>query len=156
MSNQANIDLPQMNDPADADPIFAALRTEQEAFQAFSDALADLARAGAFSLDLQSEEFIAYQRERLPELEAAEGKASAALIEAERVLLTTRPTTIQGAAALLGFLRKHLGEDPDIEPVINAIANIESVFGGSAMAAFAPSNSGHAQPPHDQSAARAW
>jgi hypothetical protein len=154
MSNPTNIDLPLMDDQADADPIFVALRTEQEAFQAFSDALADLARAGAFNFDLQSEEFIAYQRERLPELEAAEGRASAALIEAERVLLSTKPTTIQGAVALLGFLRKQLGEDPDIEPVIHAIANIESVFGGARMGSF--STSAHAQPTPHQSAVRAW
>jgi hypothetical protein len=133
MSNPSNIPTIPQVDHVEEDPIFAALQSEQRAFQAFSDALTELARAGAFSLDLQSEEFIAFQRERLPELEATEAKASAALIEAERALLTTRPTTIEGAAALLGFLRKHLSEDPDIEPVIHAISNIEAVFGGPAQ-----------------------
>ena len=131
MSDQANIHHVHVVDPADADPIFAALLCEQRAFQAFSDALTALARAGGYSLDLRAD---AAQRERFLAIEMAEARASAALIEAERALLTTKPTTIQGATALLAFLRRHLGEDPDIEPVIHAMGNIEAVFGESGTA----------------------
>lgn len=131
MSDQTNISHARVIDPNDADPVFAALQMEQRAFQAFSDALTALARAGAYSLDLREGEDL---QERMPDLEAAEAKASAALIEAERALLTTRPTTIEGATALLAFLRRHLSEDPDIEPVIHAMGNIEAVFGGPAIA----------------------
>jgi len=71
---------------------------------------------------------VALQLANLVDLEDAEGKASIALMEAERAVLTTMPTTIGGAAALLGFLRQHLGEDPDLPPVIEALGNIEAVL----------------------------
>ena len=64
-------------------------------------------------------------------MEAAEAVASAALVEAEQELLATKPESIQGAAALLGFLRKHLSEDPDINPVLEALENIQALLNGS-------------------------
>ncbi len=118
------------------DPIFAALRKERQAYEAFLEALNELARAGAFSSDPPSDDMIEMQEERLPRLEAEEARASAALIEAERSVLATKPTTIQGAAALLGFLRRHLSEDPDIQPVIEAISMIEELFGDPELIAI--------------------
>ena len=113
------------------DPVFAAIQKEREAFQAYSDTLAGLARIGAFSSDMPSDELLEQQAARLPDLEAAEAKASAALVEAEQELLATKPASIQGAAALLGFLRKHLSEDPDINPVLEALGNIQALLNGS-------------------------
>ena len=111
------------------DPIFAALRKERQAYEAFLEALNELARTGAFISEPPCDVMIEMQEERLPRLEAEEARASAALIEAERSVLATKPTTIQGAAALLSFLRRHLSEDPDIQPVIEAISMIEELFG---------------------------
>ena len=108
------------------DPVFAALRKERDAFQAYSDSLARLARIGAFSNEVPSEWLLNEQVARLPELEAAETKASIALVEAEQELLATKPASIRGAVAMLGFLHEHLNEDPDIKPVREALANIQA------------------------------
>ena len=113
------------------DPVLAALQKEREAFRSYSDTLAGLARIGAFSGDVPQEDLLNEQVARLPELEAAEAKASVALVEAEQELLATKPTSIQGAVALLGFLREHLNEDPDINPVREALGNIQAFLNGS-------------------------
>ena len=113
------------------DPIFTALQKEREAFQAYSDTLAGLARIGAFSAEIPPDDLLEQQMDRLPDLEAAEAKASAALVDAEQALLATKPASIQGAAALLGFLQKHLSEDPDINPVLEALGNIQALLNGS-------------------------
>ena len=112
------------DDCVHADPVFIALRKERAAFQAYSDALNGLARLGALTCETSSDELLALQEARLPELEAAEAKASAYLMEAEQELLATKPVSIEGAAALLEFLRKHLSEDPDINPVLESLGNI--------------------------------
>ncbi len=111
-----------------ADPVFAALRKERDAFQAYSDTLAGLARIGAFSSEIPSDDLLEQQMALLPDLEAAEAKASADLMEAEQELLAAKPASIQGAAALLGFLRTHLREDPDINPVLEALGNIQALL----------------------------
>ncbi len=123
--------VPRFEDFVLTDPVFAALQKEQEAFQAYSNTLAGLARIGAFSNDTLSDELLEQQVAELPDLEAAEAVASAALVEAEQELLATKPESIQGAAALLGFLRKHLSEDPDINPVLEALENIQALLKGS-------------------------
>lgn len=120
--------LSRYEDRVLTDPIFAALQKEREAFQAYSDTLADLAWIGAFSSDPPSNEVLEQQVAQLPDLEAAEAKASAALVEAEQELLATKPASIQGAAALLEFLRRHLSEDPDIKPVLEALGNIQALL----------------------------
>lgn len=122
---------PRFEDFVIIDPVFAALQKEQEAFQAYSDTLAGLARIGAFSRELPSDELLEQQVAGLPDLEAAEAKASVALVEAEQELLATKPASILGAAALLGFLRKHLSEDPDINPVLDALENIQALLNSS-------------------------
>ena len=123
MADNTNDAITPVGDFSQQDPIFGALRTERAAYHRFSDALSNLAQAGAFDLKVTSDAL-----ERLPDLEEEEAKASAALMEAERAVLTTMPTTIRGAAALLGFLRRHLGEDPDIPPIVEASSNIEAMF----------------------------
>ena len=128
MTDDTSKKFTRIEDVAHHDPIFAALRNERCAYQRFSDALAGLAQAGAFDVDPPSEALVALQLANLVDLEDAEGKASIALMEAERAVLTTMPTTIGGAAALLGFLRQHLGEDPDLPPVIEALGNIEAML----------------------------
>ena len=124
--------VPRFEDHVFTDPVFTALQKEREAFQAYSDTLAGLARIGAFSTDMPPNDLLEQQIALLPDLEAAEAKASAYLVEAEQELLATKPASIQGAAALLGFLRKHLSEDPDINPVLEALGNIQALLNGSA------------------------
>ena len=123
--------VPRFENHVLTDPVFTALQREREAFQAYSDTLAGLSRIGAFSTDIPPDELLEQQMDRLPDLEAAEAKASAALVDAEQELLATKPASIQGAAALLGFLRKHLSEDPDINPVLEALGNIQALLNGS-------------------------
>lgn len=123
--------VPRFEDHVFTDPVFTALQKEREAFQAYSDTLAGLARIGAFSTDMPPNDLLEQQIAQLPDLEAAEAKASAYLVEAEQELLATKPASIQGAAALLGFLRKHLSEDPDITPVLEALGNIQALLNGS-------------------------
>lgn len=113
------------------DPIFAALQKEREAFQSYSDTLAGLDRIGALSRDVPADSLLEQQTAKLSDLEAAESEASAALVEAEQELLATKPESIQGAAALLGYLCKHLSEDPDINPALEALANIQALLNGS-------------------------
>ena len=124
--------VPHFEDYVLTDPVFTALQKEREAFQTYSDTLTGLARIGAFSSEIPPDELLEQQVARLPDLEAAEAKASAALVEAEQELLATKPASIQGAAALLGYLRKHLSEDPDITPVLEALGNIQALLNGSA------------------------
>ena len=135
--------VPRFEDYVLTDPVFAALQKEREAFQAYSDTLAGLARIGAFSSDIPSDELLEQQVARLPALEAAEAKASAALVEAEQELLATKPASLQGAAALLGFLRKHLSEDPDINPVLEALGNIQGLLNGRESSRAVPYERGY-------------
>ena len=117
------------------DPVFSALQKERQAYKAYAESLAGLARIGAFSSEEPTDELLERQLERLAEFEAAEAEASLALVEAEQALLTTRPTSIKGAAALLDFLRKHLSEDPDITPVLETLGNIEAFLNESDQSA---------------------
>ena len=54
-----------------------------------------------------------------------------ALVEAEQELLATKPATVQGAAAMLGYLQEHLKEEPDINPVREALGNIQAFLNDS-------------------------
>ena len=113
------------------DPVFSALEKERQAYKAYAESLAGLARIGAFSNDIPTDDLLERQLEQLAAFEAAEAEASLALVEAEQELLTTRPTSIKGAAALLYFLRRHLNEDPDITPVLETLGNIEAFLNDS-------------------------
>lgn len=99
--------------PCDLDPALQAIAAEQAAAQAHVAALAALDQAGADAA------WLAYQAGDLEEAEAAAG---AALSEAERRVLTTRPASIQGAAALLSFLRRYLADDAEMPPSARRIA----------------------------------
>jgi len=135
--------VPRFEDCVSTDPVFAALQKEREAFQTYSDILAGLARVAAFSSETPSDDLLEQQVAGLPNLEAAEANASAALVEAEQELLATKPASIQGAAALLGFLRKHLSEDPDINPVLEALGNIQTLLNGSDSSCVVRYNRGY-------------
>lgn len=119
------------NDYVTTDPVFSALQKEREAYIAYAVSLAGLAEIGAFSSEEPSDELLDQQLEGFAELEAAEAEASAALVKAEQELLATRPTSIKGAAALLEFLRKHLSDDPDINPVLETLGNVEALLNGN-------------------------
>ena len=83
--------VPRFEDHVFTDPVFTALQKEREAFQAYSETLAGLARIGAFSTDMPPNDLLEQQIALLPDLEAAEAKASAYLVEAEQELLATKP-----------------------------------------------------------------
>jgi hypothetical protein len=69
---------------------------------------------------------------RLVDLEAAEEAASAALTQAERRVLTTKPVSLKGCVALLEFLRRYLSDDPEMPPsvalIVGAIGNVEATL----------------------------
>jgi len=113
------------------DPVFAALRKERHAFQAYSDTLAVVTRIGASGKDIPQDCLFNENISQLSDWEAAEAKASMALVEAEQELLATKPATVQGAAAMLGYLQEHLKEEPDINPVREALGNIQAFLNDS-------------------------
>ena len=104
----------------DLDPALRAIAAEQAAAQVPVAALAALDQTGAEAawLDYQTHD-----------LEHAVAAAGSALSEAQWLVVTTRPVSIQGAAALLGFLRRYLADDPEmptsVRRVATAIGNVE-------------------------------
>ena len=110
----------------DLDPALQAVAAEQAAVQAHVAALAAVDQAGAEA---------AWLDYKTNDLKEAEAQAGAALTEAERLVLTTRPASIQGAAALLAFLRRYISDDLEMPPsarrIITAISNVEACLLGS-------------------------
>ena len=111
-----------------SDPIWLALRVEKEAQKFYADALSDLDRAGAFSGDLVTRGEVYWQMYNLEELEAAEAAAGQKLAQAEKWVLETKPTSLEGSVALLSFLRNLLNDYPKLMPVIGAISNVEEAL----------------------------
>ena len=74
--------------------------------------------------EVASKADIAWRLYRISDLEAAEAEASRVLVEAEKTVLKTRPTSFAGCEALLGFLQSYLGDDPEIGLVIDAIGHV--------------------------------
>jgi len=68
------------------------------------------------------------KRYNLDQLEAAEASASKAVLQAELDLMSTRPRTMQGVAALLRFIIGYIQEDNGIDPVIDALCTVECVL----------------------------
>jgi hypothetical protein len=126
MNPDPTTDVTRFEDYLLTDPVIVALQKERVAFQAYSVSLEGLAQIGAFSSDVPPEGLISMQLAQLPGLEAAEAKASMALVEAEQDLLATKLVSIRGAVALIGFLGEHLNEDTDINPVREALGNIQA------------------------------
>ena len=116
-----NLDLSGSEGP---DPVFEALGAHREARDAHSITLKALDGAVILSLEGADKADIAWQLYRIPDLEAAEAEASRAMLEAERAVLKTRPTTGAGCEALLGFLQSYLGDDPQIALAIEAIGHV--------------------------------
>ena len=110
----------------DMDPIFPILGLAAYASDAFTAASAALSQArGA----------IGWETYKAADLEAQEAVAIAALAEAERAVLATKPESIQGCAALLAFVRRSLSDNPampeSIRSTLVAIGNIQVTLGAS-------------------------
>ena len=111
-----------------ADPVIMALRAEREARRAYVDALDALERAGAFTEAPQIEEGSDFQRDNLQNSELAEAKYAALLTKAEIVVLETKPTSLEGSAALLHFLQKQMSDWPGMAQISEAIGNVEATL----------------------------
>ena len=114
--------------PEGPDPIFEALGAHHQARDAHFITLKELDGAVILSLEGADKAEIAWQLYRIPDLEAAEAEASRALLEAEKTVLKTRPTTLAGSEALLGFLQSYLGDDPEIALAIDAIGHVAAAL----------------------------
>jgi hypothetical protein len=68
------------------------------------------------------------ERYNLDALEAAEASASAASLKADLDVLSIRPTTLSGSAALLHFMMGYLEEDNSVDPVNDALGNVETTL----------------------------
>jgi hypothetical protein len=103
---------------------FEALGAHREAREVHSIALKELDCVAILLREVANKADIAWHLYRVSDLEAAEAEASRALLEAERMVLKTRPTSVAGCDALLGFLQSYLGDDPEIGLVIEAIGHV--------------------------------
>ena len=111
-----------------SDLIFEALGALREARDAHSISLKELDRAVILLREVSNEADIAWQQYRIYDLEAAETEASRVLVEAEKTVLKTRPSTVAGCEALLGFLQSYLADDPQIALVIDAIGHVAAAL----------------------------
>jgi len=111
-----------------SDPIFEALGALREAQDAHSISLKELDDAVIFLHQLANNADVAWQMYRISDLEAAEAEASRLLLEAEKTVLKTRPTTVAGCEALLCFLQSYLGDDPQIALAIDAIGHVAAAL----------------------------
>ena len=111
-----------------SDPVLLALRLENEAQQSYADALNELDRAGAFSGDLLTQGDVLWRLYKLEDLETAKTEAWQRLAQAEKCVLDTKPTSLEGSVALLSFLRNHLSDYPKLMPIIGAISNVEGTL----------------------------
>ena len=90
--------------------------------------LKELDRAVILLREVSNEADIAWQQYRIYDLEAAETEAFRVLVEAEKTVLKTRPTTVAGCEALLDFLQSYLADDPQIALVIDAIGHVAAAL----------------------------
>ena len=111
-----------------SDPVLLALRVEEEAQQSYADALDELDRAGAFSGDPLTQGESLWQVYRLEDLEIAEAEAGQKLAQAEKCVLETKPTSLEGSVALLSFLRNLLNDYPKLMPINAAITHVEEAL----------------------------
>ena len=112
-----------------ADPVLAALATEQDAAQAYEAAMPALEQAGVFGPESITPAMLSWELYRYADLQEAEASASKALTQAERSVLSAKPQSAQGAAALLGFMRRFIADDPSMPAsarrIIATITNVE-------------------------------
>ena len=114
------------------DPVILAIAAERAAGEAYEAALNALDQVGVFGPEPITHAVISWELYRQEDLLKEEASASKALTQAERDVLRAKPQSIQGAAALLGFLQRHLSEDQamplSVRRAVAAIANIESLL----------------------------
>ena len=111
-----------------SDPVLLALRLEHDAQQSYADAVNELDRAGAFSGDLLTQGDVLWRLYKLEDLETAKTEAWQRLLQAEKCVLDTKPTSLKGSLALLCFVRNHLNDYPKLMPVIGAISNVDGIL----------------------------
>lgn len=111
-----------------SDPVLSALCAEQEAQQLYADALTELDRAGAFLGDLVTQGEIYWHLYKLEDLETAKTEAWKILAQAEKCVLDTKPTSLEGSVALLSFVRKYLSDYPKLMLVFVAIGNVKDAL----------------------------
>jgi hypothetical protein len=105
-----------------------ALGVLREAREAHSICLKELDGAVICFREVANKAEIAWRLYRISDLEAAEADASRALLEAEKTVLKTRPSTVAGCEALLGFLQSYLNDDPEIALAIDAIGYVAAAL----------------------------
>lgn len=110
------------------DPIFAALGVLREAQEAHSRGVRDLEEALLSSRNPATKAMIAWNLHRLQDLEAEEAKAASALLDAEKALLNTPPTTAAGSIAVLIFLQDYLKAEPDLGLAVKGVAHVTAVL----------------------------
>ena len=113
------------------DPIFEALTTLRGAREAHAAAVRELNGALVFSGEALTKAMIGWRLYRLADLEAAEAEAAEALHEAEKAVLKTPPTTVEGSVAMLAFLQSYLGAEPDMGLAITAIGHVATALASS-------------------------
>ena len=111
-----------------SDPIFLAIGLFKEAEYSYTRALKEIEKAGGFSDYAATPEEINSTPYNLKGLELAEATAADRLIEAESILLATKPTSLAGGLALLSYLRTYLTDFPRLRPIITSITNVEAVL----------------------------
>ncbi len=113
---------------AEPDPIFAALSLLRHAQGAHSEGLRNLDQALLASRHPATKAMIAWDLYRLPDLEADEAMAASALLEAEKAVLNTPPTTLAGSIAALIFLQDYLKAEPDIPLAAQGVAHVTAAL----------------------------
>ena len=112
------------------DAVLTALAAERATALAHQAALAALDKAGAFMPEPPTHATIAWQPYSLADLEQAEFNAGWALSQAEKEVLAAQPTTVCGATAQIGFLRRFIADCPSVscagQGVVGTLERLEA------------------------------
>ena len=135
MADSERIISPAPATSGNADPVLAALVAERAAADAYAAALSALDQAYALEPMCATPALIAWELYKRDDLAEAEAQAAKALGQAERSVLSAKPQSVQGAAALLGFMRRFIADDPSMPAsarrIIATIANVEELLLGT-------------------------
>jgi hypothetical protein len=113
---------------AEPDPTLAALGVLRQARGAYSEGLRNLDEALLSSQNPANKALLAWDLYRLQDLEAEEAKAASALLDAEKAVLNTPPTTLAGSIAVLNFLHDYLKGEPDIALAARGVAHVTAAL----------------------------